>query len=517
EPAVLTFAPGSPSSGVGYTWDGEGTLTIDNLDLSATSQHGIKLTSNATIIVLGTNTITLSVDAAATEALEGICSSTGDLSIIGDGSLTIRTNLTQDPKDITVPLLGISADTGHLTIGKAQAGGPTLNVTATQCSIYAESGIDIFKSNVTTHTLGAEGGSYGIYASNGSIAINDAEITNTVTGFDITNCGILAQGGNLTITGGSADVRTSVSDPSAADVSLMSNNGNIILDGITLNAAASESGAALQAKTANTGPGQGSIQATASTIKVSGEIGLEAMRGITLDQSRVTGSTVERFMWSSNMPITIAASTVDGTSTGGFMTSGILSWSGIDIVNSTVTMIATGEASRGIVSSVDPLSITNSTVIAQGTEAGIGATVNRLAPSDPAYIVLGSNMAISEGGSISHYVETLPDQVTSFWSFSPTGLFEVVDGHYTGVSNRVVLQPENPVPPTPPTPVPPEPQPLPNPSPNPSPSPAAQSLAATGDTMPLMPIGLLAAGAGLLLVCVFLSYKAHTKAINKQK
>lgn len=176
-------------SSEGWVWDaGSSTLILTDVNFQLTAEsiwngsllYGIYLPKNATIVLNGTNTITLnqmnhgSFSSPSMDAIYGT-----DLTITGGGTLNI--NVEHGGNNyISAPLCGIS-NKGTLTIG-GDEGTPTIHVTAgktagsSSIGIWADS-LSLKKGSITAAGSETTGTSRGISAKELLDIAKDFQIT----------------------------------------------------------------------------------------------------------------------------------------------------------------------------------------------------------------------------------------------------------------------------------------------------------------------------------------------------
>lgn len=197
------------TEGWGWAWDGTTTpmiLTLSGINLSTASEAGIIVPSGTSIVVTGTNTV-VAANTTAAAAVAGIYS-LGDLTITGDGILTVTGGATTSGNSYGIQLPTSSSD---LTISGA---GLTVNAKGGSSQSYSY-GIRSNDFTISVGTVTAMGGSgwisQGISVDNFTISSGTVTATgddNTDWSYGISASTTTINGGTVTATGGTANVRS---------------------------------------------------------------------------------------------------------------------------------------------------------------------------------------------------------------------------------------------------------------------------------------------------------------------
>jgi hypothetical protein len=198
--ATLDLTTMETTTNAVQNWDWNAStkvLTLSGINLSTASETGIIVPSRASIVVTGANTIE-SATTPADAAVAGIYS-LGDLTIIGDGTLTVTGGATTSYNSYGIQVPASSSD---LTISGA---GLTVNATGgnTSNDSFGIGGVNnpsFILSNATVHATGGNAtyNSYGIQAKD--FTMSNGTITAT-GGNAVYSRGIYSYGAT-TITGG---------------------------------------------------------------------------------------------------------------------------------------------------------------------------------------------------------------------------------------------------------------------------------------------------------------------------
>lgn len=194
-------------SGSGTWWVANKTLYLNNFDFTTTAYYALMITTDATINLTGTNTITSTADSGGYGIAVALSSTTCSLTVTGSGTLTVSSDTTggssyglyaksitlEDSCTVNVKSANTSdrnsyalylsdsestktsaitvSSTATLTAESGEASG-----TGYSCGIYVSSGIDLAISGTVKATAGGATLSHGTYMNSGKIIMNSGEL-----------------------------------------------------------------------------------------------------------------------------------------------------------------------------------------------------------------------------------------------------------------------------------------------------------------------------------------------------
>ncbi|MCF0151654.1 MAG: hypothetical protein HUJ80_09630, partial [Firmicutes bacterium] len=340
-------------SGEGWSYDGNGTLTLND----ATIQSGITATGDLSIVLFGTNKVTISSNGSAINSSNKLTlSGSGSLEAeaLGYGSGIFAQDL--EIKDCTVIAKGtfginanntLTIDNSVLTLAGNSGQG------ASASNVIIKDG-----SDVTTT------GNYGINALR-DLTVDSSEITATGTIYGISAFGIDIKGSKVTSTGNGfhgifvtrdATIYNSEVTATGKDGSGISSSGLEIKGGSKVYTIGSTNGISLTKPL---------IVEDSELNAIGSNIGINGSRKMELKNSKVNATCEGTFALWVTGPLTIDNCEVVASGQGG------INASGITITDSSVS--ATGSSDYGISNPSYVVNLVRSDLTAKGATYGIHA------------------------------------------------------------------------------------------------------------------------------------------------
>ncbi len=443
----------------GYAWDGSGELALDGLNLNVDDGDGIILPGGAdiNITVLGANSIVFSTDGNSNNYC-GISTaiSVDEGSIVFQGMGTLTITGTNNPLDLSGNTLGIYSRNGNLAFNPLVQ----ISASATESAIRASGDITMTEADVTALATGTPDGCTAIISERGNINITSSTVNADSDGLLGFNTAIHNVGSG-TITISDSTVVADASEATMIGHGILASGGDLSITRGRVEAYATQRLGSIGIGALTSAPPPpliGRITLDSTTVIASGDEGISSDADMQIRNSQVTAQGNTAALATVLGMMTIDSSTVSATqsqSPGDGFGNGVRVGASLNIVNSAVEIDARGEKSFGlyILGQSSTLNVSASRLVAQGIMAGI--VIIHPDQNDPhgAYVILGEGMAVLEGGALAFTSMGDPPPIFStIGSYSLSGSISADNNGLYGASQRVVIALGTAPGPTPPIP-----------------------------------------------------------------
>lgn len=422
----------------GYHWNGADTLTLSGLNLAVVDQDGIILPGGSSVVVANSSSLSVTTNDKDTS---GILVESGNLTIAGEGKLTIAATSNEGIKDKNAS--GIVVADGVLNLS-----GCTIDSKGTDSALFGYRGIEIDSSTIAAEAKIEAGGCWAIYVYEGDINVRSSVVDATVSGgiasgkMDEHYC-LLTASGNINIA--DSAVSFDATDSNVEGNGIGSFLGNISVEGGSVQGKTNGFGNGMLVQIEDPDSPYGRVAITnGAHINLEGFCGISGPLGIEIVGSNVHSISQGNALIAGSGPLTIDSSTVFAHQIWGRESVAVHSSGDMTITNSFVEVYANeDDECRGMLVSGDGAGLVvenNSTVIVEGSEAAIIIWHDDEAPVNDSYIRLGAGQRVLEGGQVA-YVHTpeLESAGSSYWSYSLGGSISVANGFLQSASKRVVI------------------------------------------------------------------------------